>query len=290
MEQNTKEWLAWRRKGIGASDAAIVLNKSPWGTPYKLWLQKIGLGAEQEDNVAMAFGKAFEPKARSNVCLDKGLDFKDTLVEHDKYPFLRASLDGYDEEARSILEIKYVGKEKFEKAKAGEIPEHYRIQMDHQFMVSGCTRGFYSCFVLSPDKKEIADQHTIAVEPRIEFIQKELLPAEIKFWDLVEKKIPPEFTQKDEILVESRQHELAAKRYLELQEEIKAKEAELSIVKSTLQELNEKAFIVKCGPLKIQRIFRKGAVDYKAIPELQGVDLERYRKGDCEYTRIDLIK
>jgi hypothetical protein len=37
---------------------------------------------------------------------------------------------------------------------------------------------------------------------------------------------------------------------------------------------------VKCGPLTIQKQEVRGAVDYAAIPELSGVDLDQYRKPE----------
>ena len=40
LTQNTPEWLEFRRKKIGASDAPIILEVSTWKTPYQLWLVK----------------------------------------------------------------------------------------------------------------------------------------------------------------------------------------------------------------------------------------------------------
>ena len=31
------DWLAWRRKGIGASDIAGILGISPWASPWSVW-------------------------------------------------------------------------------------------------------------------------------------------------------------------------------------------------------------------------------------------------------------
>lgn len=35
-------WMEQRRHSIGASDVAAVLGESPWSTPYRVWLDKIG--------------------------------------------------------------------------------------------------------------------------------------------------------------------------------------------------------------------------------------------------------
>jgi hypothetical protein len=42
----------------------------------------------------------------------------------------------------------------------------------------------------------------------------------------------------------------------------------------------------KGGGVKIMKITTKGSVDYSAIPELEGVDLEKYRKTSKENWRF----
>ena len=38
-----QEWLAYRRKGIGGSDCAIVFGASPWRTTRELYWDKKGI-------------------------------------------------------------------------------------------------------------------------------------------------------------------------------------------------------------------------------------------------------
>ena len=47
-----EEWLRYRRKGIGGSDAAAVLGLSPFCTKRDLYYDKTGIQAvvEEEDN------------------------------------------------------------------------------------------------------------------------------------------------------------------------------------------------------------------------------------------------
>jgi hypothetical protein len=40
------------------------------------------------------------------------------------------------------------------------------------------------------------------------------------------------------------------------------------------------------GGVSVARFWKKGAVEYKRVPELVGVDLERYRGAGREETRI----
>ena len=46
FEQNTNEWLSWRREGIGASDAPVIMGHSPWQKESELLLLKTGRKTE----------------------------------------------------------------------------------------------------------------------------------------------------------------------------------------------------------------------------------------------------
>ena len=64
MDRET--WLEWRKQGIGASDATIIMGKAPrtWeiNSPYKLWLHKMGK-LETIETAAMRMGHEFEGEA-----------------------------------------------------------------------------------------------------------------------------------------------------------------------------------------------------------------------------------
>lgn len=69
-----KEWLAYRRKGIGGSDVAALLGISPWRTARDLYFDKLNIVAveDNEDNwVALEMGHLLEPLVAK--ILQKGL-------------------------------------------------------------------------------------------------------------------------------------------------------------------------------------------------------------------------
>jgi len=37
LQQNTPEWIAFRVDKLGASDAPIIMESSPWTTPDRDW-------------------------------------------------------------------------------------------------------------------------------------------------------------------------------------------------------------------------------------------------------------
>lgn len=145
LEQNTLEWLQWRRSKIGASDAPIIMLKSPWSTPYELWMEKIA-GVKKSTNWAMQRGHELEPIAREMYEKHSGIKFTPMVKNHPQYEWMIASLDGVSCDGKHIIEIKCPGPENHALAESGEIPEYYVIQMMHQMMVCGldaCTYVSY---------------------------------------------------------------------------------------------------------------------------------------------------
>lgn len=191
-KQNSKEWKDWRGKGLGASDAPVVMGVSPWQTAFELWLEKTGLCERPEANpfaiVAMRRGTELEPKARVLCERDTGLAFNPISGEHSEYSFIRASLDGYNDETNTILEIKCPGKEDLAKAKKGIVPDKYYPQIQQQFLVSGATTCLYYVW------DGVSDSGiSITVKPDADYIEK-LKDSLISFWSHVNTRIPPQCT------------------------------------------------------------------------------------------------
>jgi len=43
VSQRSPAWRLWRSQGVGASEAAILMNRSPYKTPWRWWAEKTGL-------------------------------------------------------------------------------------------------------------------------------------------------------------------------------------------------------------------------------------------------------
>lgn len=73
VKQNTQEWLAARRSGIGGSDIAAIAGLSPWRTPLSVWLDKTGQSQGDAINPIRAMiGHALEPEAARKYTEDTG--------------------------------------------------------------------------------------------------------------------------------------------------------------------------------------------------------------------------
>lgn len=54
------EWLAFRQKGVGSSDAAALLGLSPFSNALQLWAEKTGRVAPQASTLRLRVGRALE--------------------------------------------------------------------------------------------------------------------------------------------------------------------------------------------------------------------------------------
>lgn len=113
--KSREEWLVNRRKGLGGSDCSAVIGFNPYKSNVDLWREKTGR-TEQEDISDKPYVKYGTQAERYLRELFK-LDYPQYTVEYvennsfynPKYPFARASLDGWliDGSGRKgILEIK----------------------------------------------------------------------------------------------------------------------------------------------------------------------------------------
>ena len=286
MEQNTKEWLEWRNKGIGASDAPIIMGVSPWKTPYKLWLEKTTGQSEFSGNVATERGHALEDQARR--CAEKQLSrlFLPRCSEHQKYPWMRASLDGISMDGE-ILEIKCPYKPEHpssdhHSAKQGEIPKKYYPQLQHQLEVTGAVKGWYFSF---------DGEDGVAVPfARDEAFIAELLDKEQVFWACVQELKPPKMTDQDYQVIKEQEAIQKSQKVLELRKKLEVIQNELDPLEQELKDRYCQETCAVIGDLKFTRFVRKGNINYNSITELQGVNLEKYRNPSMVSFRISSVK
>ena len=67
-----EEWLAYRRTGIGGSDAAAVIGLNPYRSTIELYADKMGMMPEKEDNEAMRLGRDLEQYVADRFCEETG--------------------------------------------------------------------------------------------------------------------------------------------------------------------------------------------------------------------------
>jgi putative phage-type endonuclease len=198
------EWHEWRLGGIGGSDAPAVMGRSPWATPRDVWAQKTRRAAGPKQTPAMKRGIELEDPARAEYERMTGISAPALLIEHATLPFIRASLDGINDEARRVLEIKCPGKKDHAEARAGRIPEKYLWQCVHLLLVTGYERLDYFSFD--------GQRGVIVPFERDETLEQRLVQAETWFWRYVVDDVPPPGASAEQIKLErakSRERALA---------------------------------------------------------------------------------
>lgn len=196
--QGTPEWHEWRRGKITASDIPSIIGDADFSTPTEVWAIKTGRAKEKESNYVMQRGSDVEPRVRALYALENDVDVSPVLAEHDEVKFLGASLDGHNEEYEGwqglVVEIKYPGKEKHQKAVNGIVPECYRAQIQVQM---ACANAKY-CDYVSYDGESIA---VVRVMRDNEYFMG-ILPKLIAFWNCVLTDTPPPLTDRDFMVLE----------------------------------------------------------------------------------------
>jgi putative phage-type endonuclease len=155
---NHQQWLAERRKGVGASDIHQVLALEPYGCPRRLFLEKINFPPdyEAEDKAIFRRGKMMEPiilqllaEEHLDLNIKASADSRQGSVSHH-----RASPDGFAYEitgagAGMVIESKTAGERAWRKMIADGLPESYIVQLQWSMHVCGVQHGIFA--VLWPD-------------------------------------------------------------------------------------------------------------------------------------------
>lgn len=279
LKQDTQEWLDFRKGKIGASDAPVIMGKSSYKTPYELWLEMTGQKSPPPMSTNMSFGKEMEEKIRQEVEEDLGEFFFPKVFVHPIHDWIMASLDGISGDGKTILEIKVTSEEIFNLAvDEGILAEHFRIQGQQQ--LACCPQAEKVLFVLwnkGRIHKFFLDRDDDHWEDIYEAIHE-------FYWERVIAQVAPEIGEKDYIVIEEEEA-------LPIADEWKAARREVEEIKAKLKEAEEREKKVRDRLLdftddgnciiwgvKVTRFFSKGSIDYKKIPQLEGVDLELYRK------------
>lgn len=177
-ELNRGEWLAYRRKGIGGSDAATVVGLNPYKSLYELWADKQGFLPESEDTEAMRTGRDLEQYVaqRFMEATEKRVERLPYMYAHSDYPYITANIDRRIIGENAALECKTTGVYNKSRFSEGEVPANYLCQCYHYMNVMGYDKMYLAVLILGKGF------YWYEVE-RNEEQQAALLKAEVDFWN-----------------------------------------------------------------------------------------------------------
>jgi len=191
---SNEEWLEWRKKGIGGSDASVVCGLSRWKSPVELWMEKTDQLESKAAGEAAYWGTLLEPVVRNEFIKRASLPVTEVkqILQHPKHSFMLANVDG-------IIEHPELGKGIFEAKTANEfaakdwengIPDEYMLQVQHYLAVTDLAYAYIS--VLIGGNKYLWK----FIERDQELIEM-LIRMESAFWKSVETFTPPAFDGSD---------------------------------------------------------------------------------------------
>lgn len=283
LVQGSPEWLDFRKKGLGASEYP-ALRGVGYQDKEDLIRSKIGLPTGQVSEFTQkifAEGHKIEAEVRDRLNAE-GYRFNPIVCVDSQDERLFASLDGFDPEQNLILEVKSTSsKEILADLDSGKVPNLYRLQCEFQLMVT-----LASCALLVVVDKTSGKEYRKMVAPFFPNWADMRHEAHCFLQEVEQRR-----KQLDTL-----EYDSDALRLEEVVKQIKALENQVKILDDEKKFLADSllkrfaSFAVASKRISIEFAERAGSVDYKAIPELAGVDLEKYRKSPTSYIKVTLAK
>lgn len=145
MDDATKqEWLAKRRLGITATDAAAVLGVHPYKSRWDVFADKLGLKPDTADNEAMYWGRELEDVIARRYMRDTGYQLRalppGEVLAHPYHPWLLGTPDRLIDVLGRVWEGKTAGwraADRWGEAGHGAIPEEYMVQTAVYMAITG---------------------------------------------------------------------------------------------------------------------------------------------------------
>ncbi len=178
--QGSPEWKENRKKRLGGSEVASVLELSPYKSKRELWLEKTGR-QEAEDISNLPYvrrGVEAEPVARKIVEVIQGIEYTTPVLVLKEHPWAAASLDGLATD--HILEIKTMGEEKHQDVYLdGSVPDYYMPQLQWNMLIAGVDKALFVSY--RPENWTLF--HTWVKADAV--FQRNAFAAAQEFWDSV---------------------------------------------------------------------------------------------------------
>lgn len=297
--QRDDEWFEWRRGGITATDAIILLDKSPYKTRWRLWAEKTGYAKEVDLSMNPLVRNGVENEDLARREFEKVINdiLLPACVQSSSNPLLRASLDGLSSD-RKPAELKCPSETVWNdvcfngtNSKAYQL---YYPQVQHQLLVTGAQEGWLVFYFNGEIKYFLIARDDIMIG--------DIIAAAGVFWAQVKgKKEPEKDPEKDLYIpkgVEINQWIFAAEEYKAFDaeaQELKKRLAEIQKLQEThldtMKSLMGGFYHADYCGVMVTRYKAAGRVDYKKLlsDKAQGIsddDIDSYREKSSERCRV----
>jgi len=281
IEQRSKEWFKQRVGKVTGSRVGAILGMNPWQKPKDVMRSMVreyhGAKSEFSGNVATEYGTNFESIAQGDFEIETGLNATDTGFHiSSEYEWLGASPDGLIGDD-AVIEIKcpYGAKDTGKFKSIIEQP-HYYAQIQIELLCTNKKKCYFYQWSHQGTMLEVVDFNNHWIEENIPKLKsfyddylKEIKSPDKHIADLVQTKeaqsLVDEYNQYKQDMAQAKEFMEDAKRRL-----IKLADGKKTNISGVL--------VYECE--------RKGNVDYKKVPELDGVDLDQYRGKPTKYWAV----
>ncbi len=297
LDQRSFEWAQWRKNGVGASESGsiaaacgLLKTPAPWmSTIQAMWETKVGLAPYKKSHHAIARGVVYEKDAVARYQSKTNILTSPLCGEMDGHANVIASFDGLSIDQMVILETKIPGQETMDLAELGVVDPVYEPQCAHQCLVAwghpdlwpqGSEHHYYAY------QPETDTGHLVAhPSSKYKLLAEKLFPEIQKFWECVEKRIPP-----------------CGDPYLQAAIKYRIAKEAFDVAKALEEAAKEE--LLKCVPDDAPKSFsgggvmatkssRAGTIDYEAFLASIKVDIkvaEEFRGSPSQFTKLTISK
>ena len=307
LEQRSEAWLDWRREGVTASDAAVLLGQSPYKSRWQLWAEKSGVLETQDVSSNPHVQRGIEQEDDARNLMEQALGDAPLLPvcgEWEQNPRLRASFDGVTKDGIPVelkapcqkvyLEVKNLK----DQAAAYQLAF---VQVQFQIMVADAQKGWLCFYHKGMPLLPVC----IA---RDECLVRQLQQEAEAFWQCVEEGNEPEKDPEKDVFVpqglmeQAQWHKLAMmyrRRQVQLdklKEDLETGKSRQKQLQQALQQLMGDFRVAESDGLRICCSECTGSVDYQKALEalceqhqLALPVLEPFRRKGRAQVRVTLL-
>lgn len=290
LNLDKKEWLKYRKSGIGGSDAGAVCGLNPYRTAMQVYQDKVSEEIEEMDNEAMRQGREFEDYVAKRFMEATGKKVRraNAMFYNEEYPFMLADVDRMVVGENAGLECKTASPYMTEQWENGKIPLSYQIQCLHYMAVCNADVWYIAVLIYGREFKYYRierDEEMIA----------DLIRIEEDFWQnyVLKRQIPSSDGSKlaDSVIAEYYKQTVAEtipltgfnekiKRRQELSEIIGKMDTEKRQIEQELKLYLGEAEIAENEQYRVSwKAVQSNRLDEKRLKEEQPEIYEKYKKS-----------
>lgn len=149
------EWLRYRKRGIGGSDAGAICGMNPYRTAMDVYLDKTSDNIKEIDNEAMQQGRDFEDYVARRFMETAGKKVRraNVMFCDEANPFMLADVDRLVVGEKAGLECKTASPFMARHWEDGRMPVHYQLQCYHYMSVCNADAWYLAVLIYGREFK-----------------------------------------------------------------------------------------------------------------------------------------